>query len=165
MIPLSRCWATSTNKSKTDMAKKKKMTDEEKAKLPEAFRKNMGRFRGQSTERAREIGKKGGDAFAENVKHAKTAQEIAKAIDAMPMTAETIKEISARLGIDEDFIKNLTQGEAKALAVNKRILSTGSVKDWIEWLKIKGEYTETLKVDGLPETPVGDRLFTKKEKE
>lgn len=141
------------------------MTDEEKAKLPPGFRKNMGRFRGQATDRQREIAKKGGEAFAEKVERAKTAQEIAKAIDAMPMTAETIKEISARLGIDEDFIKNLTQGEAKALAVNKRILSTGSVKDWIEWLKIKGEYTETLKVDGLPETPVGDRLFTKKDKE
>lgn len=141
------------------------MTDEEKAKLPPGFRKNMGRFRGTATDVQREIAKKGGDAKAEGERKQKTAQEIAKAIDAMPMTAETIKEISARLGIDEDFIKNLTQGEAKALAVNKRILSTGSVKDWIEWLKIKGEYTETLKVDGLPETPVGDRLFTKKDKE
>lgn len=147
------------------MAKKKKMSDEEKAKLPEAFRKNMGRFRSNTTEEQRQIATKGGNASAESGRQQKTAQEIAKAIDAMPMTAETIKEISARLGIDEDFIKNLTQGEAKALAVNKRILSTGSVKDWIEWLKIKGEYTETLKVDGLPETPVGDRLFTKKDKE
>lgn len=147
------------------MAKKGKMTDDEKAKLPESFRKNMGRFRGTATDVQREIAKKGGDAKAECERKQKTAQEIARAIDAMPMTAETIKEISARLGIEEDFIKNLTQGEAKALAVNKRILSTGSVKDWIEWLKIKGEYTETLKVDGLPETPVGDRLFTKKDKE
>lgn len=147
------------------MAKKGKMTDEEKAKLPESFRKNMGRLRTTDTEVVREMTEKGRKTQAENRERAKTAQEIAKAIDAMPMTAETIKEISARLGIDEDFIKNLTQGEAKALAVNKRILSTGSVKDWIEWLKIKGEYTETLKVDGLPETPVGDRLFTKKDKE
>lgn len=136
-----------------------------KKKYSKEFETNKGRLRASGREVAREIGDKGRKTQAENRERAKTAQEIARAIDAMPMTAETIKEISARLGIDEDFIKNLTQGEAKALAVNKRILSTGSVKDWIEWLKIKGEYTETLKVDGLPETPVGDRLFTKKDKE
>lgn len=57
------------------MAKKGKMTEEEKARLPEAFRENFGRFRGLTTEEAREIGKKGGDAWAEKERRIKEAQE------------------------------------------------------------------------------------------
>lgn len=141
------------------------MTDEEKAKLPPAFRKQWEKNSNRSKDEAREMGRKGGIASGEVRRENKTLAEIAKTIDAMPMTAETMREIAKRLGVPEDFIANMTQKEAKVFAANKKILTTGSMKDLIEWAKMIGEYTETLKVDGLPETPVGDRLFTKKDKE
>ena len=68
------------------------------------------------------------------------------AIDEMPMTSQTIKEIAERLGAPEEWIAQMTQREAKAFSVNKTILMKGDVRDWVEWLKVKGEYTPTQRV-------------------
>lgn len=69
-----------------------------------------------------------------------------EAIDEMPMTSQTIKEVAERLGAPEEWVAKMTQREAKAFSVNKNILMKGDVRDWVEWLKVKGEYTPTQRV-------------------
>jgi hypothetical protein len=60
------------------MAKKGKMTEEEKAKLPEAFRKNMGRIRRLPTEEQRKMQDNGGQANADRLQRIKEWQESMK---------------------------------------------------------------------------------------
>ena len=94
----------------------------------------------------REIARKGGIASGEARRKKKAIQEVMDAIDEMPMTSQTITEIAERLGAPEEWIAQMTQREAKAFSVNKTILMKGDVKDWVEWLKVKGEYTPTQRV-------------------
>lgn len=94
----------------------------------------------------REIARKGGIASGEARRKKKAIQEVMDAIDEMPMTSQTIKEIAERLGAPEEWIAQMTQREAKAFSVNKTILMKGDVRDWVEWLKVKGEYTPTQRV-------------------
>lgn len=100
----------------------------------------------RTPEERKEIARKGGIASGEARRKKKAIQEVMDAIDEMPMTSQTIKEIAERLGAPEEWIAQMTQREAKAFSVNKTILMKGDVRDWVEWLKVKGEYTPTQRV-------------------
>lgn len=128
------------------MGKKgKKMTEEEKARLPKAFRENMGRFRGNSTEEARELGKKGGEAKAEKDRRERTLAEIMTAFDRMDLTSPSVREGLIAMGIDPEFVKNLSQKEG-AVAVLHRERLKGNTKAFELWAKITGEYQETVNI-------------------
>lgn len=107
---------------------------------------NLRPFDQRTESEQREIRQKGGIASGEARRRKKAIQEVMEAIDEMPMTSQTIKEVAERLGAPEDWIAQMTQREAKAFSVNKTILMKGDVKDWVEWLKVKGEYTPTQRV-------------------
>ena len=143
------------------------MTEEEKAKLPEAFRKNMGRIGDLPTEVAREMSAKGNEVLAEQREERKSIADICREIDDMPLDAETIKEIAKKLGAPEEWVAKMTHRHAKAFSVNRRILTKGDVREWVEWLKVTGEYTETVNVNNSGDAPLADGIvrFTSRKKE
>lgn len=59
-----------------------------------------------STERAREIGKKGGQAYARNVKKRKALKEQMELLLTLPLTDERAKKQFESMGIDADNMDN-----------------------------------------------------------
>lgn len=140
------------------MAKKKKMTDEEKAKLPEAFRKNMGRFRSLATEELREIVNKGGDATAEKTKRERTFVEDLKLVMSAKMLP-AMENVHGNMGLPDDT-KDQRMGVVMGLV--RKAQSGDVAAQKMIWDALK-EYTETKNVkieSSMPTTPTGDIYFT-----
>lgn len=132
------------------MAKKGKMTEEEKAKLPEAFRNRWKKLSERSKDEAREAGRNGGIASVQSRKEKKEFRELLAMVDEMPMKAPSFAEGLRQLGIPEEVIANLDQKLAKVFALQRRCLSGDpqAIKLWLEQI---GEHVDTIKHEGLPQ--------------
>lgn len=139
------------------------MTEEEKAKLPEAFRNRWKKNSERTKDEQREFAQKGGNKSAEVRRERRAIQDICQEIDDMPLDSKSIKQIAEQLGAPEEWVAQMTHRTAKAFSVNRRIIAKGDVREWVEWLKVTGEYVETIKHEGLPNQNGDLMLAPKKE--
>lgn len=81
-----------------------------------------------STERAREIGKKGGQAYARNVRKRKALKEQMELLLALPLTDERAKKQFESMGVDADNMDNqmamVVKTYAQALKGNINAVNT-----------------------------------------
>lgn len=81
-----------------------------------------------STERAREIGKKGGQAYARNVRKRKALKEQMELLLTLPLTDERAKKQFESMGIDADNMDNqmamVVKTYAQALKGNINAVNT-----------------------------------------
>lgn len=82
----------------------------------------------KSKERAREIGKKGGQAFARNVRKRKALKEQMELLLTLPLTDERVKKQFESMGIDADNMDNqmamVVKTYAQALKGNINAVNT-----------------------------------------
>lgn len=123
------------------------MTEEEKQKLPEKFRARWQHLSERSKDEARNAGHNGGIASGESRRERKAIQEVCREIDEAMLDSQSIKDVAKQLGMPEEWVAQMTHRTAKAFSVNKQILLKGDVKAWVEWLKVAGDYTETVNVN------------------
>ena len=117
-------------------------------------------------EERRENARKAGKASVEARRERKAIQEVCREIDDSPLDSKSIKEVAQQLGMPEEWVAQMTHRTAKAFSVNKQILLKGDVKAWVEWLKVCGDYTETVNVNN-GEAPLADGVvkFTSRDKQ
>jgi len=133
-----------------------------KKKYSKEFEANKGRIRRLSTEEQRKIAKKGSDAHAEKCKRERNFIEDLKIVLKGKMLP-AMQNVHSTMELPEDT-KDTRMGLVMGLV--RKAMSGDVAAQKMIWDALK-EYTETqnINVSGLPETPVGDRLFTKKDKE
>ena len=86
-----------------------------------------------STERAREIGKKGGQAYARNVRKRKALKEQMELLLTLPLTDERAKKQFESMGIDADNMDNQMAMVVKtyAQALKGNINAVNSIREII----------------------------------
>jgi len=147
------------------MAKKGKMTEEEKAKLPEAFRENFGRIRELPTEVAREMSAKGNESKAEKERQITLMREALRLelgeSALLLLNAEMLEGLRAVFSKFNLPIEKGTNLMGILMGLMKRA-QQGDPTAAKAFFEIAGIFTETknLNITGnMPTTAKGDTLY------
>lgn len=106
--------------------------------------------KGQSVEKARENGRKGGIASGESKRRKKTAKEVVNMILNLKTTNTDLQEKMREMGIEEDEMTNIA---SMSVAVMEKAMG-GDYRSYNSLLEVAGEKVQEIKIN----TAIDDKV-------
>lgn len=106
--------------------------------------------KGQSVEKARENGRKGGIASGESKRRKKTAKEVVNMILNLKTTNADLQEKMREMGIEEDEMTNIA---SMSVAVMEKAMG-GDYRSYNSLLEVAGEKVQEIKIN----TAIDDKV-------